>query len=84
MSEKVVAEGSLWMIESDLSDAEFARLSGAVKITTITPTVRRVYFLPGTTPDEGAFAGSVGADKATIVVRPEHVAQVTPTGGSNK
>lgn len=79
MSEKVVAEGSLWMIQSELDDAAFARATGAVKVTTITPDVRRVYFLVGQTPAPGHMTEKTGANKAVVVVGPEHTALVTPT-----
>lgn len=76
---KVRAEGSLWQVESALSDAQFAASVDAVKVTTITPQVRKLYFLEGYTPDEKTVALRVDADYATVIVAPDHWASVTPT-----
>lgn len=77
---KVRAEGSLWQVTSALSDARFAAAADAVKVTTITPDVRKLYFLEGQTPDARTLALRVDADDTTkVIVEPDHWAAVTPT-----
>ena len=80
MSEKVLAEGSLWKITGiNLTDKEFARRTGAVKATNTSGDVWRLYFEPGTTPAVQTLIDVVGADVAITIVDPDHKALVTPT-----